>query len=85
MLDNPHLYIDAFVKAGSDLITIHIEPDYDHLATIEHIKSLGKQVGIVINPGTPAEDIYDILDKAQVDLVLCMTVNLRFWWTGLYF
>ena len=78
MLDNPHLYIDAFVKAGSDLITIHIEPDYDHLATIEHIKSLGKQVGIAINPGTPAEDIYDVLDEAQVDLVLCMTVNPGF-------
>ena len=34
MLDNPHLYIDAFSKAGADLITVHIEPSYDHLEAI---------------------------------------------------
>ena len=78
MLDNPHLYIDAFSDAGSDLITIHIEPEYDHLATIEHIKSLGKQVGIALNPATSVDKINHVLNKAELDLVLCMTVNPGF-------
>lgn len=78
MLDNPHLYIDAFSDAGSDLITIHIEPEYDHLATIEHIRSLGKQVGIALNPATSVDKINHVLDKVDVDLVLCMTVNPGF-------
>ena len=38
MLDNPHLYIDAFNQAGADLIPIHIEPSYDHSESIKHIK-----------------------------------------------
>ena len=78
MLANPHLYIDAFSDAGSDLITIHIEPEYDHLATIEHIKSLGKQVGIALNPATSVDKIHHVLNKAELELVLCMTVNPGF-------
>ena len=44
MLDNPHLYIDAFSKAGADLITVHIEPSFDHINTIKKIHSLGKKL-----------------------------------------
>ena len=44
MLDNPHLYIDSFCKAGADLITVHIEPSYDHIETIKQIKSAQKKV-----------------------------------------
>ncbi|MDG0965377.1 MAG: ribulose-phosphate 3-epimerase [Opitutales bacterium] len=78
MLDNPHLYIDAFSQAGADLITIHIEPSYDHAESIKHIKSLGKKVGIALNPSTPVEEVYEIINQHRIDLVLCMTVNPGF-------
>ena len=78
MLDNPDLYIDAFAEAGSDLITIHIEPNYNHIETVQRIKSLGKKVGIAINPSTPVSDIIELLEQVDVDLVLCMTVNPGF-------
>jgi ribulose-phosphate 3-epimerase len=76
MLAEPHLYIEAFAKAGANLISIHIEPAYDHAATLARIRSLGCQNGIVLNPGTPAEAIEPFL--AQVDLVLVMTVQPGF-------
>ncbi|MFA6285959.1 MAG: ribulose-phosphate 3-epimerase [Opitutaceae bacterium] len=76
MLDEPHRYIEAFAKAGSNLISIHIEPSYDHAATLARIHALGCQNGIVLNPGTPAEAIEPFL--AQVDLVLVMTVQPGF-------
>ena len=78
MLDNPHLYIDAFAEAGADLITIHIEPSYGHLEAINHIRSLDKKVGIAINPSTPVNDILNIINSVNLDLVLCMTVNPGF-------
>ena len=76
MLDEPQRYIDAFAKAGADLISIHIEPAYDHAATLARIRALGCQNGIVLNPDTPAEAIEPFLD--QVDLVLVMTVQPGF-------
>ena len=76
MLSEPHRYIDAFAKAGSNLISIHIEPEYDHAATLARIRELGCQCGIVLNPGTPADAIEPFL--AQVDLVLVMTVQPGF-------
>ena len=76
MLDEPHRYIEAFAKAGSNLISIHIEPDYSHASTLARIRELGCQNGIVLNPGTPAEAIEPFLD--QVDLVLVMTVQPGF-------
>lgn len=76
MLAEPHRYIDAFAKAGANLISIHIEPAYDHAATLARIRELGCQNGIVLNPGTPADSIRHLL--AQVDLVLVMTVQPGF-------
>jgi ribulose-phosphate 3-epimerase len=76
MLAEPQRYIEAFAKAGSNLISIHIEPAYDHAATLKRIRELGCQNGIVLNPGTPAEAIEPFLD--QVDLVLVMTVQPGF-------
>jgi ribulose-phosphate 3-epimerase len=76
MLSEPHHYVEAFAKAGSDLISIHIEPDYDHAAALNRIRELGCQRGIVLNPGTPASAIKHLLD--QVDLVLVMTVQPGF-------
>jgi ribulose-phosphate 3-epimerase len=76
MLSEPHRYIEAFAKAGSNLISIHIEPAYDHAATLARIKALGCQCGIVLNPGTPASEVEHLLP--QVDLVLVMTVQPGF-------
>jgi ribulose-phosphate 3-epimerase len=76
MLDEPHRYVEPFAKAGANLISIHIEPDYDHAATLARIRSLGCQCGIVLNPGTPARAIEKLL--TQVDLVLVMTVQPGF-------
>lgn len=76
MLAEPHRYLEAFAKAGADLISIHIEPAYDHAAALARIRALGCQNGIVLNPGTPAESIRHLL--AQVDLVLVMTVQPGF-------
>jgi ribulose-phosphate 3-epimerase len=76
MLDNPHLYIDAFADAGADQITIHVEPDYPVAETLQRIASLGCRKGIVLNPDTPAEEGGAFLDA--VDIVLLMTVQPGF-------
>ncbi len=76
MLSAPHRYAEAFARAGADLISIHIEPDYDHAATLARIRSLGSQAGIVLNPDTPATAVEPLL--ASVDLVLVMTVQPGF-------
>lgn len=76
MLDEPHRYVEPFAKAGANLISIHIEPAYDHRATLARIRELGCQTGIVLNPGTPASAIEPLI--AEVDLVLVMTVQPGF-------
>jgi ribulose-phosphate 3-epimerase len=76
MLDEPHRYIEPFATAGANLISIHIEPAYDHAATLARVRALGCKAGLVLNPGTPAEAIEPYLN--QVDLVLVMTVQPGF-------
>lgn len=76
MLDNPNSYIDAFARAGADLISVHVEPDYPVAATLSEIHLLGKQNGIVLNPKTPVGEIVEFLP--QVDLVLVMSVQPGF-------
>jgi ribulose-phosphate 3-epimerase len=76
MLDNPHEYIEAFAKAGADLISIHVEPEYPISATLAEIHLLVKQNGIVINPKTPIGEVVEYLP--QVDLVLVMSVQPGF-------
>lgn len=76
MLDNPHHFIDAFIKAGANNISIHVEPHYPIKDTLSRIRSLDCTCGIVLNPGTPVESILPFLPK--VDLVLCMTVQPGF-------
>lgn len=72
MLANPDRHLDAFLDAGSDLISIHVEPDYPVRETLQRIQAAGRQCGIVLNPGTPAEAALPYLEK--VDLVLVMSV-----------
>jgi ribulose-phosphate 3-epimerase len=76
MLAEPQRYVEPFARAGSSLISIHIEPDYDHAATLARIRELGCQCGIVLNPGTPASAVEHLL--GAVDLVLVMTVQPGF-------
>ena len=73
MLDEPWDYIDAFAEAGADLISVHVEPDYDELDTLAAIRRHGCQCGIVLNPGTPLDAVERSL--RFVDLVLLMTVQ----------
>jgi ribulose-phosphate 3-epimerase len=76
MLAEPQRYIEAFARAGANLISIHIEPAYDHAATLARIRQLGAKCGIVLNPATPATAIEPLL--GLVDLVLVMTVQPGF-------
>ena len=76
MLAEPQKYIEPFAQAGANLISIHIEPAYDHRGTLARIRELGCQCGIVLNPGTPAAAIEPLL--GEVDLVLVMTVQPGF-------
>lgn len=76
MLDNPHEFIDAFLDAGADQITIHVEPDYPVLETLQKIKAAGCKCGIVLNPGTDAEAAKPYLEVC--DIVLLMTVQPGF-------
>lgn len=76
MLDNPHKYIDAFLDAGADQITIHVEPDYPASETLDYIKSKGCKCGVVLNPGTDAEAAKPFLEKCH--MVLLMTVQPGF-------
>ncbi|MGB0415759.1 MAG: ribulose-phosphate 3-epimerase [Coraliomargarita sp.] len=76
MLDNPHLFIDAFLDAGSDQITIHVEPDYPILETLQKIKAAGCKCGVVLNPDTDAEAAKPYLELC--DIILLMTVQPGF-------
>ncbi len=76
MIEEPDRYVDAFVSAGADIITVHVETCKHLHRTIDAIKKKGVKAGVVINPATPAESIYPILK--DVDLVLFMTVNPGF-------
>lgn len=72
MITNPLKYAPAFVKAGVDSITFHVETVVDPAKTAKEIRALGCRVGITLNPATPVEQIWPALD--EVDLVLVMSV-----------
>ena len=69
-------YIEAFAKAGADIITIHAEATPHFHRTLQFIRSLGKKAGISINPATPVSVLENIMDL--VDLILIMSVNPGF-------
>ena len=78
MLLRPQDHIEAFAKAGSDTILIHIESDCDAEETLRSISDLGCRAGITVNPDTPIESIFDCLEKGLVDEVLVMSVHPGF-------
>ena len=76
MIDRPERYIDDFVSAGADIITIHQESTKDPLAVLKTIRQKGTKAAISVKPNTPIETIYPYLD--ELDMVLIMTVEPGF-------
>jgi ribulose-phosphate 3-epimerase len=76
MITDPLEYAPRFAQAGADSITFHVEAMPDAKAAARQIASLGVSVGVSINPETPAESIFDVLE--DVDLVLVMSVHPGF-------
>ncbi|RSL31272.1 ribulose-phosphate 3-epimerase [Salibacterium salarium] len=76
MIEEPDRYVKDFVKAGADIISVHVEACRHLHRTIELIHEQGAKAGVVLNPATPVETIKHIIQK--VDLVLLMTVNPGF-------
>jgi ribulose-phosphate 3-epimerase len=69
-------YLEAFAKAGSDIITVHVEAGPHVHRSLQTIRALGKRAGVTLNPGTPVETIEPVIDL--VDLILVMSVNPGF-------
>jgi len=76
MIEYPEKYVDAFLKAGADLITIHCESVSDPLPIIRHIRKSGGKAGISLNPETSFESIRSFIP--EVDLILIMSVHPGF-------
>jgi ribulose-phosphate 3-epimerase len=76
MITNPDMHAEAFVQAGADMLSVHVEV-LPHLhRTISFIKSLGAKAGVVLNPSTPPAAIEEV--AGDVDFVLVMSVNPGF-------
>ncbi len=76
MVTNPDLFLEEFAAAGADTFIVHYEGNNNLHRTIQKAKSLGKKIGVAINPATPASVLEAILP--ELDLVLVMTVNPGF-------
>lgn len=76
MIEKPDNFIEDFIKAGADYVSVHVEEVVHLNRTINRIKELGAKAGVVINPATPVNSLLDIAEF--VDLVLIMTVNPGF-------
>src|SRR5262249_3068848 len=76
MISDPDLFVEAFAKAGSDSLLIHCEGNHNLHRSVQRVSALGKRVGVVINPATPAAVLEEILQ--DVEQVLVMTVNPGF-------
>ncbi|MGB0697286.1 MAG: ribulose-phosphate 3-epimerase [Rhodospirillaceae bacterium] len=69
-------YVEAFVKAGADVLTVHAEAGPHLDRTLQYVKSLGCKAGVSLNPGTPETVLDYVLDR--IDLILVMSVNPGF-------
>jgi ribulose-phosphate 3-epimerase len=76
MISPVDAYLDAFAEAGADILSVHPEAGPHIHRSIQRIKALGKQAGVVLNPGTPAKMLDYLVE--EVDLVLVMSVNPGF-------
>jgi ribulose-phosphate 3-epimerase len=73
MIEHPELYVEDFASAGASRMSVHIESSPNIHRTLQHVRACGCHPGIVLNPGTPAVDIVEVIPL--IDLVLVMTVN----------
>lgn len=76
MIRRPLEYIEAFARAGADLITFHLEADSDVEKTIEAIHAAGCKAAVSVKPATPVEEVFPYLDR--LDMVLIMSVEPGF-------
>jgi len=76
MIEDPARYLDAFVEAGAEMVSVHLEADRHLHRTVNRIRELGAKAGVVLNPATPLTALRDILPEA--DFVLLMSVNPGF-------
>ena len=76
MISPVDAYIDAYADAGADILTAHIEAGPHIHRTLQAIRAAGMKAGVALNPGTPADAVADLMDVA--DMVLVMTVNPGF-------
>ena len=76
MINNPQRYIDEFIAAGADIITLHYEAERHLDRAIQYIKSKGVKAAVALNPATPTIVLKDII--ASLDMVLIMSVNPGF-------
>jgi ribulose-phosphate 3-epimerase len=76
MIVEPERYVEDFAAAGADILSVHVEPSYHLSRTLQHIRTIGKKAGVVLNPHTPPEAVAYVLEL--VDLVLVMSVNPGF-------
>lgn len=76
MISQPEKYIDEFIKAGADLINIHLEAEGDMAAMIKRVRAQDKKAALTIKPATPAEALFPYLP--MLDMVLVMSVEPGF-------
>ncbi|VVM05262.1 ribulose-phosphate 3-epimerase [Methylacidimicrobium cyclopophantes] len=76
MIEKPERYLADFVRAGADIVTVHVETCPHLHRTVQAIKELGAKAGVTLNPATPLVDLEEIL--RYLDLVLVMSVNPGF-------
>lgn len=76
MIVNPEKFVEAFRKAGADILSVHLEACPHLHRNIQQIKSLGAKAGVAINPHTPVIDLENVIQN--IDLVCMMSVNPGF-------
>ena len=76
MIENPEHYVDAYVEAGANFITVHPEATPHIHSVLQKIHKAGVKAGIALNPGTPIEALENVIDI--IDLIIVMTVNPGF-------
>ncbi len=73
MIEKPERYAERFIEAGADILTFHIEACENPAELLDNIRSLGVMAAVSVKPATPIEEVYPLLDRC--DMVLVMTVE----------
>ncbi|WDL99276.1 ribulose-phosphate 3-epimerase [Alicyclobacillus sp. ALC3] len=76
MIERPELYVEAFIRAGADIVTVHAEATPHVHRVLQQVRALGAQAGLALNPGTGLDAFESVVD--DIDMLLVMTVNPGF-------